>query len=357
MAVSKLLNLIALSSLAIMACSFGPNTVNALATDGHAARHVAHGHQSIVKKKRSANQKRCKTRSVTPTPSSTSKANDHPQSSTPKASPAPAPTKSSSKQPAPTSNPAPPSHPPINSPGKKAALAWPNGNDPSLYNFITDNVGAIYTWSPDIPQIARQKGLQACPQLWGDRQTGEFQQKVVKGYANCVLGMNEPNEPGQSNMNGAHGAQLWKQYIEHLGGDGYLKVSPATSGNPNGIQWMHDFLAACNGGCNFDAVAIHWYDTTPEKFIAWATLWHDTFKKPIWVTEFACQNFNGGPQCSKDQVFNFMTTVVDWMEKTPWVEKYFAFGAMKDMQGVNTLNSLMTGDGKPTPLGNIFLGN
>ena len=39
----------------------------------------------------------------------------------------------------------------------------------------------------------------------------------------------------------------------------------------------------------FDGVAVHWYDVRSQDFIAYITDWHDTFGRPIWVTEFACQ--------------------------------------------------------------------
>ena len=39
----------------------------------------------------------------------------------------------------------------------------------------------------------------------------------------------------------------------------------------------------------FSHVAIHFYDTDPQKFITFANKWHDKYQKPIVVTEIACQ--------------------------------------------------------------------
>ena len=50
---------------------------------------------------------------------------------------------------------------------------------------------SIYTWSPDIPQRARDLGLRPLPMLWGHHQIQRFQQLVHAGYAQTVLGMNE----------------------------------------------------------------------------------------------------------------------------------------------------------------------
>lgn len=75
-----------------------------------------------------------------------------------------------------------------------------------------------------------------------------------------------------------------------------------------------------------DAIALHWYGTDAKDFIAYVTDMHNTFNKPIWVTEFACQNFAGGAQCSWDQVFDFMRTVTSFMDGASFVQEYFAFG-------------------------------
>ncbi|EEB96869.1 hypothetical protein MPER_03917, partial [Moniliophthora perniciosa FA553] len=105
----------------------------------------------------------------------------------------------------------------------------------------------------------------------------------------------------------------------------------------------------------FDALALHYYDVSADHFIDYLTDFHSTFNLPIWVTEFACQNFNGGAQCSFQQIEDFMSKAVGFMESTDWVHQYCWFGAMHDMQNVNNLNQLMSGDGGPTDLGFQYL--
>jgi len=188
--------------------------------------------------------------------------------------------------------------------------------------------------------------------LWGPNMASGFGKTVVKGYAHCAFGFNEPNEPGQSNMSPSYGAQLWKQYLEPLRYQGYdMLVGPAMSSNPNGLTWVKNWYSACNGGCNPNVMGVHYYDVTASGFISYLNLWHDTFKLPIMVTEFACQNYNNGPQCSSSQVQTFMSDAINFMESTSWVVAYFAFGIMKNMQGVNTLDQLMNSAGQPTSLG------
>jgi len=377
MASLKFINLLAISSLAVLACSFGATPVTALATANHHIRDIpAHGHGAIAKRKRHANSNHCKQR---PTSSSSAKptadAYASPKSSSkptanayasPKPSPKPSPKSSldnkASSAPASTTHSSSSSAKPAataalsgtgSGGGGKVGLAWANGPSMSIKPFVTKDVSYVYTWSPDIYPNAASFGLRNMPMLWGDDQTSDFTKLVKKGYADAVMGFNEPNEPGQSNMTPEHGASLWKQYIQPLDALGYTTmVAPATSSNPNGKVWVQNFMTACNGGCKPTHSGVHYYDITAAGFISYMEDWHNTFGLPVMPTEFACQNFNdANAQCSAQEVDDFMTTAIDFMESTSWITAYFAFGVMQNMQGVNTLNQLMNSAGQPTALG------
>ncbi|THH17619.1 hypothetical protein EW146_g3219 [Bondarzewia mesenterica] len=354
MAAFNFLNLLTISTLAIFASSFSATPVNAIASPDHhhLGRSLARGHDSIAKRKRDTSSKRCKTRSSTlaPAPSTTAVASSIKVVTTPTAQPKATSSSSSSTAVATTS---------ASSSGStgsgKGGLAWPNGDEPSLKNFKTSKVNFIYTWTVEYPSSSWSLGLEPIPMLWGESQATDFQNKVVKGYANIAFGFNEPNEPGQSNIQPDRGAELWKQYLAPLKSQGYELGSPATSSNPNGLVWVKNFLSACNGGCEFDYTCVHWYDVKAADFITYVELWHTTFNKPIMVTEYACQNFNGGAQCTQDEIFSFMATVNGWMDGTDYVKAYFPFGVMRDMSGVNVLDGLMTNSGTPTDLGYLFI--
>jgi len=339
---ASFINLLAIFSLAVLACSFGASPVTALATDYHQVRDIIpYGHGAIARRKRavSNNFKRCKHRPSS-TPHNPNKGHK-PASTTHK------PTSTSTPPSGGSSGPAG---------GGKVGLAWPNGPSQNIKPFVNKHVGYYYTWSPNnIPQ-ADELGVMFLAQFWGDRQTSEFSRLVKKGYAHGILGFNEPEMPGQSNMSPAHGAFLWKTYIEPKHHEGFDMIcSPATSSSPKGMVWVKEFLKECNGQCTWTCTATHFYDTTAEKLISYLKLWHDTFGKDVILTEFACQNFNGGPQCSKSEIEAFVTESVKFMEGTSWMMGYFAFGFMKNMQGVNTLNQLMTSSGLPTVLGSQIL--
>jgi len=186
--------------------------------------------------------------------------------------------------------------------------------------------------------------------LWGWDQVSQFQSTVVAGYADAAMGVNEPDQGGQSNMSPQDGANLWMQYIQPLKAQGYTLISPATSSAPAGFTWFQEFVQLCHG-CTFDYIALHYYDVSSDGFINYMKQWYNEFNIPIWVTEFACENYNGGAQCSESEVYDFYTNSINFMESTEWVDQYFPFGAMHQMQGVNGLDQLMSDSGAPTTLG------
>jgi hypothetical protein len=356
---AKLLNVLALSSLAIIACSFAAAPANALSVDSHnVVRHVLRSHDAIARRKR-ASGKRCKNR---PPPPAT------PPPATPQPSHKDKPKPSnkdlgqhnvnggngngSNGDRKPSSSVQRPSH---SGGGGKTGLGWPNGDDPSLQKYKTNKVSWLYTWAPQCPTTANKLGFECVPMLWGERQLDDFKRLVKGGYSQYVLGFNEPNENGQSNMSPQRGAQLWKQYIQPLASKGYSLISPATSSAPSGKTWMKDFFAAC-GGCTFNGIGVHYYDVEAQGFKAYATDFYNTFHNQLWITEFACQSFNNHPQCSEQHTWDYYKEIIDWMDQTHFVERYAAFGVMHDMQGVNQLSQLMGPGGGPTDLGKFYIG-
>lgn len=321
--------------------SFAILSVNALSVEGHQVNRNAHNAiAKAIRAEPSSSTGRCK-----PRPSSSSVAVVPSSTPVPHTSTSVEHHSSSSSVVHTSTSAAPPAQSPSSGGGKgKLGLAWAMGNDPRLKLLSTDRTNYLYTWSPDIPSDAKSLGFTPVPQLWGWNQVDDFKKKVVKGYSNVVLGCNEPNEPGQSNMDVGSGIALWQQYIQPLKAQGYRLGSPATSSNPNGLTWVKDFVAGCKG-CTVDFIAIHWYDTTFQKFQTYVELWHNTFNKNIWVTEFAPQNYNGGAQPSMSDVWNFYGAAIPWLDQTDYVEMYAPFGFMDSLpNGVNGHDALFNGN-------------
>ncbi|KIY62007.1 glycoside hydrolase family 128 protein [Cylindrobasidium torrendii FP15055 ss-10] len=244
----------------------------------------------------------------------------------------------------------------------KAGLAWGGGDSSSMEQFLeTGKVQWYYTWSPKTYIWQPPSGIEYVPMLWGNRQLDEWKATIndtlKAGGVTKILGMNEPQETGQSNMTPKEGAEMWKEYINPLLNE-YPDLelgSPAPSGAPSGKEWLLDFLDECDG-CTVDFIACHWYDINATDFIEYMEDFHETFKRPIAVTEWSCQNFNTDDQCTEDEVVDFLNTTQTWMDNTDWIKMYAYFGSLTSMAGVNEENRLMNADAKITTLGRQYIG-
>ncbi|KAF8913683.1 glycosyl hydrolase catalytic core-domain-containing protein [Mucidula mucida] len=244
----------------------------------------------------------------------------------------------------------------------KAGLAWGGGDADSMEQFTaTGKVSWYYTWSPKTYIWQAPDSLEYVPMLWGSNQIDEFTSTINDtldaGNIHMVLGMNEPQEDGQSNLSPKEGADMWREYINplHYYYPGVELGSPAPSGAPSGKTWLLDFLDECDG-CTVDFIACHWYDINATQFIEYMEDFHDTFNRSIAVTEWSCQNFNNDNQCTEEEVVEFLNTTQSWMDGTEWIKMYAYFGSLTDMQGVNEANRLIRSDGDITELGEQYIG-
>lgn len=350
---SRLLSLFSLSFFAVFICSLQAGPVAALSVD-HAARALSHpAHDALAKRKRSTNStsKRCKPR---PAPSSATSSSASSASS----SPAPSPSSAQAPAPAPSSTAQHSSAAPAPSPSSsgtknhKAGAGWANGEQ--WLDQWKDLLDTIYTWGPSCPSNAQSLGITCCPMLWGWNQVSQWQSEVMNSNPSCVMGPNEPEIPGQSNMDPGSAVALWNQNIRPMKAKGAMLISPATTSDPGGKKWMQQFFQICGGTCDADVFAVHYYDVSADGMIAFLNDLHATFHMQIWATEFACQNFNGGPQCSMSDVWNFQNKITNFMKSANFIDKYMPFGAMQNMQGVNPDNSLMNPNGGPNDLARAY---
>ncbi|TBU32061.1 glycosyl hydrolase catalytic core-domain-containing protein [Dichomitus squalens] len=216
----------------------------------------------------------------------------------------------------------------------KAGLAWPNGNSIDINQYLsTGKVQWYYTWGPS----SIQSNIEFVPQLWGTKQLSQWDSSINDTIRSLnvthALGFNEPEISGQA-------AQ----------GTGYPARLP-------GAEQLTSWMSACGGGCTIDFVAVHYYDINSTGFVEYLIDYHDTFQKPVWVTEWACQNYNNAnEQCSQRDVVDFMNATQQFTDETDWLERYAWFGAMEDMQGVNSADALMSSGGKINQLGEQYIG-
>ena len=87
-----------------------------------------------------------------------------------------------------------------------------------------------------------------------------------------------------------------------------------------------------------DWISIHYYDVSGQGMIDYLNQWYQGFGKPLMVTEFDCQNFNNGPQCSMDDILAFNKQVVDFMNSQPWIETFMPFGMFHNPSPLKALD-------------------
>ncbi|KAJ7047543.1 glycosyl hydrolase catalytic core-domain-containing protein [Mycena alexandri] len=368
MAPTSLLPTVSLALLALLALS-SPAPTNALSLQQTSHNNVVRSHTNVARNltgKRATNAKRCKARpsSASAAPSSTKKATTTATTSTNKAAAKTttkaAPAKTTAK--AAVSNSGGSSSSGSSSGGVnlrgKACLAWPNYNYNDLSTWKGSKTGLIYSWDATKVPNAEELGFTYAPMLWGWKNAEDFKSKAVEGYATVALGPNEPNETGQSNMDAQSGIQIWREYMLPLASKGYTLISPAMSSRPNGKDWMAEFMKDCGGDCAVSGIATHYYGTDLEEFKTYVQYWYDTYKLPVYITEYADQDFNGGPQASMDEIWTFMEGATAFFNENDWVKAHCWFGAMEGMDNVNPLNKLMNSAGTaPNDLGNYFINN
>jgi len=147
----------------------------------------------------------------------------------------------------------------------------------------------------------------------GSRVSGLF-------YCDTLLGFNEPDNTNQSNMLVSTALNYWPSIVTNA----YYLGGPAMAGNPVTSTWFTTFMKS---NPKVDFITFHWYkgaDTT--KFYSDVTSFYNTYKKPIWITEYACQteaqSATSPNTYSQNQVNQFIIATTRWMNNQSFVQKF-----------------------------------
>ena len=189
------------------------------------------------------------------------------------------------------------------------------------YNWNT-NPGSCNAQSPFVPMVWGHTGNEQT--MAGI--TSEVGAMVKAGYR-YVLGFNEPDNTGQSNLSVATAISLWPAFNNPA----ILVGSPATQGNSTGLTWIKSFMsqvdADTTGSMRVDFIATHWYGWNSGSCDANATNLESWIKgieaipgnRPIWITEFGCLN-QSNPSSSVVQAF--LSGAIAMLAKHPRVQRY-----------------------------------
>ncbi|HEX5323863.1 MAG TPA: glycosyl hydrolase [Capsulimonadaceae bacterium] len=220
-------------------------------------------------------------------------------------------------------------------------------NDPHWSMELQESkVAWYYNWSQNKPD-GLPTGIEFVPMAWNGVVAERL--NLPKG-TKAVLGFNEPDRPDQANMSIDLAVKDWPL----LDKTGILLGSPAPSWWS--AEWMKQFMqVAAQKNLRIDFVCIHWYNVPdPAFFLKTIQQIHDTYHKPIWITEFAVGLFGPNqPTFTPDQVAAFMKAVLPQLEKMPYVQRYAWFPSDTSDKALGA-SALFNKDGSPTPLGQIY---
>jgi hypothetical protein len=218
------------------------------------------------------------------------------------------------------------------------------------------HLGWYYNWRP-FPKIAPVPGVEFVPMFWsGSDLTSENLAAVNQSAATHVLGFNEPDMEGQSNMTPVECLQLWPQLMtlkQRLG-------SPA----PANSKWLAKFMPeAKRRGLRVDFVCLHWYPdiSNPDAVGDIEEILEDAHRKyrlPVWFTECGTADVSAWhqPQLSKptpEMARNFLKKLLSMLERLPFVERYAWFAdRVGDEYALGTIFDLHAS--RLTPLGKIY---
>lgn len=239
----------------------------------------------------------------------------------------------------------------------KRGIAFPkqfNGQAGSQFTHAFEGKSAI-SWMYDWEAVIDGEpvgGLEFVPLLHSNQQwcTEGWEQNVKNAQSKYdvkyVLSFNEPDQAGGggSNIPVDDAVKAHKKYIQPLAGQGLKIGSPAvTNGNePNkGINYLKQFIAQCSD-CQIDFVVAHYYAwANADDFKNYLTKFHETFNKPVWVTEFGVNPGEGDADA-------FLKEVLPWLDSTEWIGRYAYHMAAPDVEGKSYLvNSAGNGLTKP----------
>ncbi|GAA5839774.1 hypothetical protein JCM9279_005165 [Rhodotorula babjevae] len=215
-------------------------------------------------------------------------------------------------------------------------------NDAALTKILA--ISWAYNWG-QLPEGTLSPGVEYVPMLWNDNAGDWFvnAQKAIDNGSKYLLAFNEPDLVGQADMTIAAVVAGWQKYMSPFKGKAKL-VSPAVTngGAPLGRDYLASFFEACPTClAETDAIALHWYDAAWNigYFTNYLEEAYARFGKPIWLTEFA-----GSGTVAEQQAF--FATVLPWMEKQPFIERYAGFG--------DFVGTYVNSDASLTPLGQAY---
>jgi hypothetical protein len=194
-----------------------------------------------------------------------------------------------------------------------------------------------YTWGVDHRGIATPRGVNFVPMIWGAGSVTTANLQEVRHEGRYLLGFNEPDNAGQSNMTVSQALRLWPRLMA----TGMRLGSPAVaSGAATPGGWLGQFMSGAKAdGYRVSFITVHWYggDFTTAAAVSqlrqYLAAIHARYHKPLWLTEFALIRFGSTTIFpSKAQQAAFVTAATTMLAHLPYLQRYawFALPANSD---------------------------
>ncbi len=186
------------------------------------------------------------------------------------------------------------------------------------------------------------------------------------GGVDTLLVLNEPERVDQSDTTVAEALAIWPEIQTTL--PTVKLVAPGVSDDPAGRAWLADFMGqvnTLNGNGNssddirVDAIAFHWYGgsnpsnpvATANSFLSRVDFYHNTYNKPVWITEFAMHDWEGDDTDAEMITANriFLETVIPALESRSYVEGYAFYHHFSDAPLIS--GTPVT----PTEIGDVYV--
>lgn len=186
--------------------------------------------------------------------------------------------------------------------------------------------------------------IEFVPMKWDDKGTN-YLNINNKQMSTHLLGFNEPNGADQANMTTDQAITEWPKMFT----SGLRLGSPAPT--DGGAEWLFDFMKKADAShFRVDYVALHFYrcGQSAQQLHDWLKWIHEKTGKPIWITEW--NNGANWTTCARptfEQNAQVMSSWLDMMENTPWIERYSVYNWVEDCRA-------MTLNGKITPAGVVY---
>ncbi|CBQ72029.1 conserved hypothetical protein [Sporisorium reilianum SRZ2] len=210
-------------------------------------------------------------------------------------------------------------------PKGKAGVAGGNS-----LKWIANSLGWYYDWTPN-PDNPNGDNILAVPMLWGLGRVGhdddwarfEAFKKLKPGSSPFVMGFNEPDFSGSGSsgkISPEDAASAWEQYLAPHARAGAKLISPSMAMQKD-ETWMAPFLKAVK--TQPDIIAVHIFQDNMDG-VKGVLDHYAQYGKPMWITEFACINYQGPSPvyCDQSKVDSMLNQMVQLFESDSRVAAY-----------------------------------